>query len=168
MQNIENMIKKEISKNMVYKTNNMQTEKTQKKQKKWITFICHSPLIRKVTNLFRNTEINIAFKTANTIYQQLIDKTYNSPSGIYEIKCNTCNKKYVGQSGRNITTRYKEHIRYIRTNSNTLAYATQILNIRHEYGGVEDTLKLIHPCRKGQRMNSRETYAYKYTNNKVN
>ena len=50
------------------KTNDMQAEQIQKKQKKWITFTYHSPLIRKVTNLFRNTEIHIAFKTTNTIY----------------------------------------------------------------------------------------------------
>jgi hypothetical protein len=75
------------------KTNDMQAEQIQKKQKKWINFTYHNPLIQKVTNLFRNTEIHIAFKTTNTIYQQLIEKTHNnSPSGIYEIKCNTCNR----------------------------------------------------------------------------
>ena len=38
----------------------------------------------------------------------------------------------------------------------TSAYAAHILNIRHEYGTAESTLKLIHPCRKGQKMNSWE------------
>ena len=64
--------------------------------------------------------------------------------------------KYVGQSGRHITTRYKEHKRYIRINNKTSAYAMHILNNRHEYCTAENTLKLIHPCRKGQRMNSWE------------
>ena len=35
-------------------------------------------------------------------------------------------------------------------------YATHILNKRHEYGTAQDTLGLIQPCRKGQRMNSWE------------
>jgi len=107
--------------------------------------------------LFNNTEVRIAFKATNTIYQQLTEKTQNkNPSGIYEVKCNTCNKKYVGQSGRPITIRHKEHIRYIRTNNTKSAYAAHILNNRHEYGTAENTLKLIHPCRKGQKMNSWE------------
>jgi len=79
---------------------------------RWIIFIYHSPLVRKVTNLFKNTDIHIAFKANNTIYQQLAQKADNrNPSGIYEIKCNTCSKNYVGLSGRPITIRHKEHIR---------------------------------------------------------
>jgi hypothetical protein len=71
-----------------------------------------------------------------------------NPSGIYEIKCN-----YVGQSGRPITTRHKEHIRYIKNNNPTSAYAVHILNNRHEYGTTENTLQLIKPCRKSSKMN---------------
>jgi hypothetical protein len=115
-----------------------------KQNKKWIIFTYHSPLGRKVTDLFKNTDINKTFKASNTIYQQLAQKADNrSPSGIYTIKCNTCNKNYVGQSGRHITTRHKEHIRYIKTNNLASAYATHILNNRHEYGTVSDMLKLL-------------------------
>jgi hypothetical protein len=61
-----------------------------KKKKKWVIFTYHSPLVRKITNLFKNTDINIAFKAGNTIYKQLAQKADNSnPSGIYAIKCNT-------------------------------------------------------------------------------
>jgi hypothetical protein len=109
-----------------------------------VTFTYHSPIVRKITNLFNNTEIHIAFKSTNTIYQQLTEKTKNkNPSGIYEIKCNTCNKKYVGQSGRPITTRHREHIHYIRSNNTSSAYAAHILNNIHEYGTADNTLQLI-------------------------
>jgi hypothetical protein len=74
-------------------------------------------------------------------------------NGIYTINCNTCNKNYVGQSGRHTTTRHKEHIRYIKTNNPASAYATHILNDRHEYGTANDTLKLIQPSRKSKKMN---------------
>ena len=75
----------------------------------------------------------------------------------YSLKCNTCNKKYVGQSGRGIDTRYKEHIRYIRTNSPQSAYATHILHNRHEYGPKNETLQLLKACNKGTQMNCWET-----------
>jgi hypothetical protein len=79
----------------------------------------------------------------------MVQKTNSmNPSGVYKIKCNTCNKNYVGQSGRPIATRHKEHIRYIKTNNPVSAYATHILNNKHEYGTANDRLKLIQPCRK--------------------
>jgi hypothetical protein len=106
----------------------------------------HSPLIRKVTNLFKQTNLNIAFISTNTIYQQLSHKSDNTnPSGIYEVKCNTCNMAYIGQSGRPITTRHTEHMRYIRSNNPNSAYAMHILNNKHEYVTVNETLKLLKP-----------------------
>jgi len=41
----------------------------QTQNKKWVIFTYHSPLIRKVTNLFKNTNIKIAFRANNTVYQ---------------------------------------------------------------------------------------------------
>jgi len=63
---------------------------------------------------------------------------------------------YVGQSGRPITTRHKEHIRYIKNNNPASAYAVHILINRHEYGTTENTLQLIKPCRKSSKMNNWE------------
>ena len=104
-------------------------------RKKWVIIMYHSPLIRCVTNLFKHTELNIAFKATNTIKQQIADKQINNdPIGVYKLKCNTCNKVYVGQSGRAITKRYREHIRYIRSNNPISAYATHILQNIHEFG----------------------------------
>jgi hypothetical protein len=65
----------------------------------------------------------------------------------------TCSMNYVGQSGRPITIRHREHIRYIKTNNPASAYATHILNNRREYGTENGTLKLIQPCRKSKKMN---------------
>ena len=90
--------------------------------------------------------------------QQLSEKQNNkNPSGIYKLKCNTCNKAYVGQSGRSIDIRHKEHIRYIRTNNPQSAYAMYILQNRQEYGTAEDTLQLLKSCRKSTPMNCWET-----------
>jgi len=77
------------------------------------------PGVKKITNLFKSTNVKIAFRTTNTIQQQLARQPHKeqNPSGIYKITCNTCKKAYVGQSGRAISTRHKEHINYIRTNN---------------------------------------------------
>jgi hypothetical protein len=60
---------------------------------------------------------------------------------------------YVGQSGRPITTRHKEHLRYIKNNNPSSAYTVHILNNTHEHGTTENTLQLIKPCRKSSKMN---------------
>ena len=126
----------------------------QQHNKKWITFTYYGPAVRKVTNLFKSTNLKIAFCPTNTIYQQLSQKPNNTnPSGIYYLKYNTCKNAYVGQSGRLITTRYKEHLHYIRYNNPTSAYAMHILNNRNNFGPTEETLKLLKPCTKGTRMN---------------
>jgi hypothetical protein len=69
--------------------------------------------VRTIAKLFRDTHIRIAFRTQNTIENILKYKPktniYNK-SGIYQMKCMECPKKYVGQTGRTFNIRYKEHI----------------------------------------------------------
>ena len=72
---------------------------------KWTTFTYHSPKIRAITNLFKNTNINIAFRPATTTEKFLRHKTLHTTpeydrSGIYTISCKTCQKAYVGQTSR--------------------------------------------------------------------
>jgi len=68
--------------------------------KKLPTFTSYSAKIRKLTNLFKYTNINIAFKNTNTIQQytkpKTIDKNqdYNT-SGIYRLTCNICKMPYI-------------------------------------------------------------------------
>jgi hypothetical protein len=50
---------------------------------------------------------------------------------------------YIGQTGRNLNTRYKEHIRSIRCNKEDSAFAQHILNTGHQYGPVEQIIELI-------------------------
>ena len=49
----------------------------------------------------------------------------------------TCKNSYVGQTGRSLTVRHREHIRYIKTNNSLPAYAMDILNNQHEDGNSE-------------------------------
>jgi hypothetical protein len=64
---------------------------------------------------------------------------------------------YVGQSGRAIDVRFKEHIRYIISNNTTSAYAAHILENKHEYGTKENTLQLLKACHKGKHMDCWES-----------
>jgi len=128
-------------------------KKTQ--NKKLITFTYYGPQIRRITNLFKNTNIQIAFRTTNTIQQQLNIGKVNltHPNGIYRLQFMTCNRVYIGQTGGSINTRLKEHIRYVKYNNPESAYAMHILDNRHEFGPETEILKLQKHCTKGSRMN---------------
>jgi hypothetical protein len=94
------------------KQNKNTTNNTKKKQ--WVTFTYTGKETRTIARLFRNTDVKIAYRTTNTIQNHLREKRQNSiyeKSGIYQLKCGGCQKKYVGQTGRNFQTRYKEHDR---------------------------------------------------------
>jgi hypothetical protein len=50
----------------------LSVEHKEEKIKKWVTFKYPSPLIRKITILFKHMQLKIALRTTNTTFQQLI------------------------------------------------------------------------------------------------
>jgi len=79
------------------------------------------PQVRKITNLFKHTNIGISFKSMNTIQQLTKPKlTRNTQeqdkSSIYKLMCNTCQMSYIGQTSYSLKQRYQELVRYIRHN----------------------------------------------------
>ena len=72
---------------------------------------------------------------------------YNK-SGIYKLTCNTSKLSYIGQTSRNLKQRYQEHICYIRNDNPQSAYAQHILNNKHKYGSITDTMTLLKPEHK--------------------
>ena len=75
--------------------------------------------------------------------QQNQDKYKNS--GIYKFVCLACDTWYVGQTGRRLSARCNELIRYIRTNNPKLAYAMHVLNNGRDYGPV-NTMDFLQSC----------------------
>ena len=147
---IDNLGKKLLARKQ--KQQQDQHQETTELRKKWVTFTHYSPLIRHITNLFKQTKLKIAFKATNTIQQITEKQALSNPGGVYKLKCNTCNRVYVGQSGRAVSTWYKEHIRYIKSNNSTSAYAAHILQNGHEFGTEKNTTQLIKACQKSSCM----------------
>jgi len=119
-----------LKKKLIAKKQKLPTTTTQQ-AKKWVIFSYHGPLIRKITNLFKHSDLNIALRATNTTHEEFADKLVKistNCSGIHKAKCNTCNYSYIGQCGRSVATRRKEYERYIRTNNPISAYALHILN----------------------------------------
>jgi hypothetical protein len=71
-----------------------------------------------ITNIFRHSDLRIAYRTNNTIHNHLIHKNQSRDkfcsSGVYKVTCPYCKKAYVGQTGEismsdtmNTSTRYE-------------------------------------------------------------
>ena len=95
-----------------------ETSITQTKRK-WATFTYVGRQIKFMTKLFKNTNKNIAYKRNNATRKVLTySKTNNTTmtsdkfnkSGIYQLTCIDCNKKYIGQTGRPYHVRYHKHL----------------------------------------------------------
>jgi hypothetical protein len=68
-----------INKNLNNIQNNLQIQ--QNSNKKWIAFEYHSPIIKKITNIFRNTNLHITYRVSNTTHKLL--KIYHRNKDIY-------------------------------------------------------------------------------------
>ena len=77
-------------------------------------------------------------KQRQTSHTQEIDK-----SGIEKLTCHTCQTACVGQTRRSVKQRYQEHIRYIKYHHPQSVYAQHILNNRHEFGPINETMSLL-------------------------
>jgi hypothetical protein len=65
-------------------------------------------------------------------------------------------------------TRYKEHIREIKTNGQKSKYAQHILYTTHNYDKAEKTMKILHIEKKGRMLNILESYhIYELTKQKL-
>jgi hypothetical protein len=144
-------LKRKIQHDLLHKTSLDPPNPQPPAKKKWATFTYTSPQIRKITNIFKHTDINIAFKYHNTIAQlskPTRDTAPSSPydkSGVYAIFCVTCGKVYVRQTSRRLNLRFKDHTHYIRYNNPLSAYTLHILQHQHEHGPIDQTMTLLKP-----------------------
>jgi hypothetical protein len=119
------------------------TPNTIQKQK-LATFTYIGKETRTITRLLKDTNIRIAYKTENTMQNHLQPRKHetdkHNKSGIYQMKCKGCQQRYIGQTGINFKTRYKEHIQAMRSNKPNSRYSQHILDTQHTYGTMEDTM----------------------------
>jgi hypothetical protein len=111
--------------------------------------------------VFKNTNLKIAFKTTTTTGKLLGDthstNTYEQ-SGINKMTCQSCHKVYIRQTGRNLRTRYKDHVRNIMFNKGESAFAQHILGQWHQYWPIEQIMEMIKYARKGNIINIKVNY----------
>lgn len=90
---------------------------------------------------------------------------YTNP-GIYKIRCSTCNKFYIGQTGRSFNVRYKEHTRDSENNPST--FFQHLVDENHDVDTIEKAMDILHILAKGPEMNIiEETEIYLHSLNQT-
>lgn len=78
-------------------------------------------------------------------------------SGIYEFKCDDCEKTYIGQTKRNIKQRYKEHFSHIKYNRpEKSAFAQHILEEGHNTN--VNNVTLLKDVKNSRHLDAYESY----------
>ncbi|KAI4465998.1 dna-directed rna polymerases i ii and iii subunit rpabc2 [Holotrichia oblita] len=86
-----------------------------------IVTLPYAPFITKgLSKIFKELDLRIVYSSGNSL-RSLIGNPKDKiqpleKSGIYEINCKDCNQKYIGQTRRAVSTRFKEHMAHLRFN----------------------------------------------------
>ena len=93
-----------------------------------------------------NRNINLAFKQTNTLSKNLVHNriksklSSNQNSGVYVVPCKDCDSVYVGETGRELSTRKEEHKYACRTGNYNNAIANHALQDGHRIDFNNTTL----------------------------
>jgi hypothetical protein len=131
---------------------------THNTNKPWRKVLYVNKLSHKATQFVKN-KFKCAFYTNNNLRKLIFNNKDPSnkmdSGGVYELGCKDCNIKYIGQTGRSISTRIQEHARAFRGQSGYSEMADHCIEYDHsmDVQGV----KLLHSEYKGRKLNALET-----------
>jgi hypothetical protein len=92
-------------------------------------------------------------------------------SGVYQLICPECKKRYIGQTGKPFHVRYKEHVQDFRQNNKNPCFAKHLWENNHSLDPIEEIIDILHTTYKGRMLNVVEKFCmYKETgsNNPIN
>ena len=155
----EHLIKRGIKQGEITAKRIKDNTKIEKKQEKalFLTFSYYgnesaefAKKVKKICKRFLPLfQINIAFRKTLTIkriflpIQKGIDEHKKDKKVIYKIKCNDCDKVYIGETSRNKSTRMKEHSKDIKNFSDNSNIAKHVNEQKHSFNIQEaETLNI--------------------------
>lgn len=128
-----------------------QTEPT-----KWISLPYTGEISEDVRKMVSKKDYRVTFSNSPNLGTILTNAKGNktdvlSNSGIYKISC-PCGSHYVGQTGRDIKTRTREHLSSARLQKmGNSSLADHLISSNHPWS--ECNVELMKRCQKGRRMN---------------
>ena len=85
-----------------------------------------------IPHLLKSWNVNVVFSNYNTVKKMLIKNSPDCASGcIYKVPCKECNKYYVGQTGKDLAVRVKQHKYSVRTGQTSNALFVHMRDLNH-------------------------------------
>jgi len=129
---------------------------------RWTMFTYIGKETTYITNLFRQSNIQLSYRTNSTLLNHLSLNTQVphkfSLSGVYKLTCPDCKKAYIGQTDKSFITRYNEHKRLFRNNSHTSNFTQHLIKNMHSFGNIHDIMHILHIHNKGHHLNTLEQF----------
>lgn len=117
-------------------------------------------ITNKLKTIFKKQDIELVFNNEGKLKNLLgstKDKTQDiKKSGIYKITCNNCNDVYIGQTSRNIITRFEEHNNHIIKNRPTKS-AVALHVIENQHKCKIENLSLVKQVNDKQKLDAYES-----------
>ena len=86
------------------------------------------------------------FSYPNTIRRQISSNRDNTSNcGVYKIPCKDCPKFYIGETGRDLSVRFKEHKKAVADLREDNGIASHVIDTGHTIDFV--TSSLLYPCK---------------------
>ena len=103
---------------------------TQNKPYVTLPYVSDLSMVKTVSH---QCDVNIAFKYTSTLRSILVrNKEFNNvTAGVYKIPCRDCNHVYIGETGRDLDTRIKEHKYACKVGNNNNAIFVHSYNNNH-------------------------------------
>ena len=127
----------------------------------------YSNCLMKVPQFCKMFNINVVFRFANTLKQTLIKNSpKNSLGCIYKIPCLDCSHLYIGQSGKGISTRIKQHQYSVRSGQESNALFLHRNNFNHRINWKD--AEVVIYCNNITKRNIIESVLIKKSNELMN
>lgn len=117
--------------------------KVDKKRKKDVRYISipNSKAAETIANRLETTGVKVALTTGRKVGEIVAQKKtmiHTTNSVVYQVPCGTCEKSYIGETGRGMETRLREHKRDLRTDMDHSAFVVHAHQTHHlpNWGGA--------------------------------
>jgi hypothetical protein len=107
--------------------------------------------------------VKTAYTTNNNLEKLLRDNVTGETnkyerSGIYQLNCPTCDRKYIGQTGIPFHARFREHQHDYKYMCRKSKFAQHLLEDGHTFGPLENIMDVVQYARKGKMMDALERF----------
>ena len=111
--------------------------------------------LESIQSVSKELDVNIAFKYSSSIKSTLVHNNLNvkSDAGVYKVPCKDCDLVYIGETGRSLDVRMKEHKRDVKNCNTNNANFVHAYDQNHSIDW--DSSKMIIKCNN---FKKRKTY----------